>query len=253
MLGEPPLRISAEDDDPTLYALSRNGESSAEPNDVVTFAPLYSSIDSVPAAWAVKSLVLPRSSSTALPPGGERPPESATSAEPELPQRRSLNSALDIDPDHLWLRPLALLSGQAADAALAEGRALRLAGGGSAFAMVELLGRLASGEIVAALGTIAEARRWAAERGGATAARLERQIERLATPRAAWAGFGLDRPLLMGIVNVTPDSFSDGGGFLTRDAPSSMAARSRPPAPISSMSAASRPGPAPRRSRRRKR
>ncbi len=140
--------------------------------------------------------------------------ESATPAEPELPQRRSLNSALDIDPDHLWLRPLALLSGQAADAALAEGRALRLAGGGSAFAMVELLGRLASGEIVAALGTIAEARRWAAERGGATAARLERQIERLATPRAAWAGFGLDRPLLMGIVNATPDSFSDGGEFL---------------------------------------
>ncbi len=27
----------------------------------------------------------------------------------------------------------------------------------------------------------------------------------------------IDRPLLMGIVNVTPDSFSDGGQFLTRD------------------------------------
>jgi dihydropteroate synthase len=26
-----------------------------------------------------------------------------------------------------------------------------------------------------------------------------------------WAGFGLDRPLVMGILNVTPDSFSDGG------------------------------------------
>jgi dihydropteroate synthase len=26
-----------------------------------------------------------------------------------------------------------------------------------------------------------------------------------------WAGFTLDRPLVMGIVNVTPDSFSDGG------------------------------------------
>ncbi len=28
----------------------------------------------------------------------------------------------------------------------------------------------------------------------------------------------LDRPLVMGIVNVTPDSFSDGGRYLTRDA-----------------------------------
>jgi len=28
-----------------------------------------------------------------------------------------------------------------------------------------------------------------------------------------WAGFELDRPLVMGILNVTPDSFSDGGAF----------------------------------------
>ena len=28
-----------------------------------------------------------------------------------------------------------------------------------------------------------------------------------------WAGLRLDRPRLMGIVNVTPDSFSDGGQF----------------------------------------
>jgi hypothetical protein len=26
-----------------------------------------------------------------------------------------------------------------------------------------------------------------------------------------WAGFRLDRPLVMGVINVTPDSFSDGG------------------------------------------
>src|SRR5689334_14243690 len=29
----------------------------------------------------------------------------------------------------------------------------------------------------------------------------------------SFAGFALTRPLLMGIVNVTPDSFSDGGDF----------------------------------------
>jgi dihydropteroate synthase len=35
--------------------------------------------------------------------------------------------------------------------------------------------------------------------------------ERLAAPRAALPGLPADRPLVMGIVNVTPDSFSDGG------------------------------------------
>jgi dihydropteroate synthase len=36
-------------------------------------------------------------------------------------------------------------------------------------------------------------------------------IERLTRPRAAIAGLALDRPRLMGIINVTPDSFFDGG------------------------------------------
>ncbi|MCW8917186.1 MAG: dihydropteroate synthase, partial [Magnetovibrio sp.] len=32
-----------------------------------------------------------------------------------------------------------------------------------------------------------------------------------------FAGFELNRPLIMGIVNVTPDSFSDGGDAFTAD------------------------------------
>ncbi|MGO8916314.1 MAG: dihydropteroate synthase [Stellaceae bacterium] len=135
-------------------------------------------------------------------------------AEPEQPWHRSLEPSLDIVPAHLWLRPLALLSGQAARAALAEDRALTLAGSADAFAMVEALGRLASGEIVAALGSLAEVSRWAEQRGGATAARVDILLERLAAPRAPWAGLALDRPLIMGIVNATPDSFSDGGAAL---------------------------------------
>ncbi|MHC5026289.1 MAG: dihydropteroate synthase, partial [Planctomycetota bacterium] len=30
--------------------------------------------------------------------------------------------------------------------------------------------------------------------------------------------FGLDAPVLMGVLNVTPDSFSDGGAYLDADA-----------------------------------
>lgn len=42
-------------------------------------------------------------------------------------------------------------------------------------------------------------------------------IERLTAPRAAVAGLEMDRPRLMGILNVTPDSFSDGGRFADLD------------------------------------
>jgi dihydropteroate synthase len=34
---------------------------------------------------------------------------------------------------------------------------------------------------------------------------------RMVSPLASWAGLALTRPLVMGILNVTPDSFSDGG------------------------------------------
>jgi len=43
-------------------------------------------------------------------------------------------------------------------------------------------------------------------------------LARLTAPRAAVAGLSMDRPRLMGIVNVTPDSFSDGGLFDAPDA-----------------------------------
>lgn len=46
----------------------------------------------------------------------------------------------------------------------------------------------------------------------------------MTAPRAAVAGLSLDRPRIMGILNVTPDSFSDGGRHL---APEAAVARAR--------------------------
>ncbi|MDX8351359.1 dihydropteroate synthase [Cognatiyoonia sp. IB215182] len=43
-------------------------------------------------------------------------------------------------------------------------------------------------------------------------------LDRLTASRADIAGLSMDRPRLMGILNVTPDSFSDGGQFNDRDA-----------------------------------
>ncbi|NCO22289.1 MAG: dihydropteroate synthase, partial [Rhodobacterales bacterium] len=51
-----------------------------------------------------------------------------------------------------------------------------------------------------------------------------RVLARLTAPRAPVAGMTLDRPRLMGILNVTPDSFSDGGLF---DAPEAALAQAR--------------------------
>lgn len=77
----------------------------------------------------------------------------------------------------------------------ADGAAQRLAGGWCSFTHVMV-----------------------SERGGAaeriSAAEVPADIlARLTAPRAPMAGIGFDRPSIMGILNVTPDSFSDGGQF----------------------------------------
>lgn len=46
----------------------------------------------------------------------------------------------------------------------------------------------------------------------------EKLLSRLIAPRAEIAGLPVNRPILMGILNVTPDSFSDGGLFMEPDA-----------------------------------
>lgn len=78
--------------------------------------------------------------------------------------------------------------------------ALPLAGGWLWFDRVEVLRRGAAPEVI-------------------PAADLPPDVAlRLSGPRAAFAGLAMDRPRLMGILNVTPDSFSDGGQFLAPEA-----------------------------------
>ena len=42
---------------------------------------------------------------------------------------------------------------------------------------------------------------------------VQADLQRLTTPRPAWAKLPMNQPHIMGVVNVTPDSFSDGGQF----------------------------------------
>lgn len=85
------------------------------------------------------------------------------------------------------------------DAARPE-TALTLAGGWCWFDEVELMRRDAEPEIVP------------------SSHLPEEMIERLCAPRTPPAGLTMDAPRIMGILNVTPDSFSDGGRFDVEDA-----------------------------------
>ncbi len=80
-----------------------------------------------------------------------------------------------------------------------------LGGGPFGFREVEVLARGAAPEVLPA---DAAAALWpgAAER-----------LEWAAAGRAPLAGLAADRPLVMGVVNVTPDSFSDGGCYRTAE------------------------------------
>ena len=109
----------------------------------------------------------------------------------------------------LYLRPIGLLYGAAANAAVAEGVALPLAGGPIAFAAAELI----EGEAGGARRQIFTARALAEARD----TDLVELLKRVTAPRPPFAGIALDRPVLMGIVNVTPDSFSDGGLYESKE------------------------------------
>jgi dihydropteroate synthase len=122
----------------------------------------------------------------------------------------------------LYLRPEALVWGSAAADAIAAGEARRLAGGRGAFSMCEVICR--DGERTqSALAPVGDLVAWAEAQGGAAATRISERIEALAAPRDPFAGLPLGGasgrgPLIMGVVNVTPDSFSDGGQWCEPDA-----------------------------------
>lgn len=84
---------------------------------------------------------------------------------------------------------------------------LPLAGGPLAFSALEVLERSPGGtqRRTIGLGDLFE-RDW-----GRNTLAASDLIEEIRAPRARLAGLSLDRPRIMGIVNVTPDSFSDGG------------------------------------------
>ena len=110
----------------------------------------------------------------------------------------------------VYLRPLGLIAGAPAERLLAAGQAVRLAGGRFAFGACQVLFREGP-RITGTIAPMDEITAWSESLGGPVGERIGALRERLCAPRRGPGGASLARPLVMGVVNVTPDSFSDGG------------------------------------------
>ncbi len=110
----------------------------------------------------------------------------------------------------ILLRPVGLLAAETARAAVAGGQGYLLAGGPFAYTAAEIFfcGEDAVSHVVA---SVADIEAWATAEGGEVAEAVAAALQGLSRPREPFAGLSLDRPRIMGIVNVTPDSFYDGG------------------------------------------
>lgn len=115
----------------------------------------------------------------------------------------------------IYLRPVGLFPTRAAgpegEASPEAWHGLPLAGGCLSFAALEIIERRGKSaqRWVAALGDIFE-RDWKRETTAASDL-----LDAFVSPRPRLAGLTLDQPRIMAIVNVTPDSFSDGGTLAT--------------------------------------
>ncbi|MEZ5844233.1 MAG: dihydropteroate synthase [Hyphomicrobiaceae bacterium] len=114
----------------------------------------------------------------------------------------------------IYLRPLGLYAHARGATADAVWGGLRLAGGWLDFSAIEIIERNGARleRRIAGLGEFME-RDW-----GRRALNAADMFEALVAERPRLAGLALDRPRIMGIVNVTPDSFSDGGRHATTEA-----------------------------------
>ncbi len=107
----------------------------------------------------------------------------------------------------MYLRPVGLHPHGIAGDDTATQPGMRLAGGWLHFTALEITRRLGGAEqrALVPLDSIWD-RDW-----GRQVAQASAGLDGLLAPRSRIAGVSLDRPVIMGIVNVTPDSFSDGG------------------------------------------
>lgn len=136
-------------------------------------------------------------------------PDNAT---PQTPDSGALPRNLDPASARLYVRPLGIQWGSRPSFV----DAVPFAGGRAWFSSAELAVR--SSGVVHRYRTPATAlSRWADGIGPWAAHRIESFFASYAVAPEPFADLVLDRPRLMGVINVTPDSFSDGGETLSTE------------------------------------
>ena len=123
------------------------------------------------------------------------------------PNGESLLTALRAG--HFYLRPLRIIHGEAAEKALSVGQGLPIAGS-AAFTSCQIIIRN-KGEIQAEEVTVEAFYSWQREFGLKEESKLQVLLRRLGRQRGPVAGSTLSDPVIMGVVNATPDSFSECG------------------------------------------
>ena len=119
------------------------------------------------------------------------------------------------DANPTWLRPVACQPVSTLQHSLGQGRFLPLAGGWTGFTELEVITRKAGRDDNPASGGFTI---WRTDIAGYESASADKNIAEgrlsvLSQPRPDFAGMDMTRPHIMGVVNITPDSFSDGGQF----------------------------------------
>jgi dihydropteroate synthase len=126
------------------------------------------------------------------------------------PQAGDLRDMKMADVARLYLRPVPIF-------APAGQVGARICGGWAGFNEVEVITRDGA-DVTRAIAPLGEVQMWSRHQGRDAARHIDVTLSRITAPRAAFAGVALDRPQIMGIVNATPDSFSDGGDYASPEA-----------------------------------
>ena len=113
----------------------------------------------------------------------------------------------EIAPDaRIYLRPYPVTSRILADRASDGSGEHTLAGGPHVFSGCEVLIREGN-RVRAGVADLIEIDHWKSSLDAAHAFAVDRQLENFVKPRPVVAGLSWNRPLLMGVINTTPDSF----------------------------------------------
>jgi len=130
----------------------------------------------------------------------------ATTVNESMPRGFFIADAADRKAERHYLLPKGFLDGASASRAVAVGAALPLHGGPLAFSALEVARRVPGQAGVRQSLTLADAR-----------ILYPFLIDQLTARPMPWAGFDGGQQLIMGVINITPDSFSDGGEFFDAD------------------------------------